>query len=311
MGTDSSSISKRTWENWKWSDRHEAGKELDLQVGVCDCRIGLPLSALGQNLKVVLYSKDFTQDKTWGRFFGASDPSVGKGAGDKYIPHYLEIDLQAKDAPAVKVMGRSMPLRIYQLFVRLFGNANERRKQNGTLAENGVGKFNDINDAALVAIRKMGFSHIWLTGVLQQASGTDYSAIGQPADDPDLLKGIAGSPYSIKDYFDVCPDYAVDPKERLAEFKALLDRLHRHQLKALIDFVPNHVARCYHSDIKPEINFGTTDDRSKFFDPRNNFFYLQPDAKGPPLKLPTWHDGVRAQPNLQAGGNEVRRPFRR
>ena len=112
MGADSSSVSKRTWENWKWSDRHEAGKELDLQVGVRDCRIGLPLSALGQNLKVVLYSKDFTQDKTWGRFFGASDPSVGNGAGDKYISHYLEIDLQAKDAPAVKVMGRSMPLRI-------------------------------------------------------------------------------------------------------------------------------------------------------------------------------------------------------
>jgi glycosidase len=302
LGTDSSRISKRTWENWKWSDRHEAGKELDLQVGVCDSRIGLPLSALGQNLKVVLYSKDFTQDKRWGHFFGASDPSVGEGAGDKYIPHYLEIDLQAKDAPAVKVMGRSMPLRIYQLFVRLFGNANERRKQNGTLAENGVGKFDDINDAALAAIRTMGFSHIWLTGVLQQASGTDYSAIGQPADDPDLLKGIAGSPYSIKDYFDVCPDYAVDPKERLAEFKALLDRLHKHQLKALIDFVPNHVARCYHSDIKPEINFGTTDDRSMFFDPRNNFFYLQPDAKGPPLKLPTWHDGVALSPTCKLEG---------
>jgi hypothetical protein len=79
MGTDSSSVSKRTWENWKWSDRHETGNELDLEVGVCDCRVGLPLSALGQNLKVVLYSKDFTQDKTWGRFFGASDPSVGKG----------------------------------------------------------------------------------------------------------------------------------------------------------------------------------------------------------------------------------------
>ena len=237
-----------------------------------------------------------------GPFFGASDPSVGEGAGNKYIPHYLEIDLQAKDAPAVKVMGRSMPLRIYQLFIRLFGNANERRKQNGTLAENGVGKFNDINDAALMAIRKMGFSHIWLTGVLQQASGTDYSAIGQPADDPDLLKGIAGSPYSIKDYFDVCPDYAVDPKERLTEFKALLDRLHKHQLKALIDFVPNHVARCYHSDIKLEINFGPTDDRSKFFDPKNNFYYLQPDAKGPPLKLPTWRDGVALSPTCKLEG---------
>ena len=234
-----------------------------------------------------------------------------KAPGTNTSRTICEIDPRAKDAPAVKVRERSRPLRIYQLFVRLFGNANETRKQNGTLTENGVGKFNDINDAALDAIRELGFNYVWLTGVLQQASATDYSAIGEPADDPDLLKGIAGSPYSIKDCFDVCPDYAVDPEERLAEFKALLDRLHEHQLKALIDFVPNHVARCYHSDIKPEIDFGATDDRSKFFDPRNNFFYLQPDADGPPLKLPTWHDGVALSPDLQAGGYEVRRPFRR
>lgn len=132
-------------------------------------------------------------------------------------------------------------IRIYQLFVRLFGNTNETQKQNGTLAENGVGKFNDINDAALSSLHDMGFTHIWLTGVLQQATGTDYSSIGQPADDADLLKGIAGSPYAIKDYFDVCPDYAENPGNRLAEFKELLDRIHRHELKVLIDLVPNHV----------------------------------------------------------------------
>ncbi|MGZ5020621.1 MAG: alpha-amylase family glycosyl hydrolase, partial [Chthoniobacterales bacterium] len=136
-------------------------------------------------------------------------------------------------------------IRIYQLFVRLFSNTNETRKQNGTLAENGVGKFNEINDAALDSLRVMGFTHIWLTGVLQQATGTDYSGIGQPADDPNLLKGIAGSPYAIKDYFDVCPDYAERPEHRLDEFKSLLDRIHRHEMKALIDIVPNHVARCY------------------------------------------------------------------
>ena len=302
IGAGSGAISKRTWEDWKWTDRREAGGEIDLQFSACDCRIRLPLSTLEQDLKVVLYSKEFTQDKAWGRFFGASDPSVEEGAGDKYIPHYLEIDLQAKNAPEVKIRKRTLPLRIYQLFVRLFGNANETRKENGTLAENGVGKFDDINHAALSAIRRMGFSHIWLTGVLQQASGTDYSVIGQPADDPDLLKGIAGSPYSIKDYFDVCPDYAVDPKERLAEFKTLLDRLHEHQLKVLIDFVPNHVARCYHSDIRPEINFGLTDDRSTFFDPRNNFFYLRSDADGPPLKLPTWDEGVALSPTCKLEG---------
>jgi glycosidase len=302
MSSDLLSVSKRTWENWKWSDRHEAREELDLQVGAYDCLIRLPLSVLGEKLKVVLYSKDFTQDKTWGRFFGASDPAVGEGYGDKYIPHYFELDLQGKAGPAVKVRGRTQPLRIYQLFVRLFGNVNERRQRNGTLTENGVGKFNDINDAALTAIHKMGFSHIWLTGVLQQASGTDYSTIGQSADDADLLKGVAGSPYAIKDYFDVSADYAQNPKNRLTEFKALLVRVHAHQMKALIDFVPNHVARCYHSDIKPEINFGTADERAKFFAPHNNFFYLEPGADGPPLQLPTWNDGVALSPTCQLDG---------
>ncbi|MGZ5538640.1 MAG: alpha-amylase family glycosyl hydrolase [Chthoniobacterales bacterium] len=177
-------------------------------------------------------------------------------------------------------------IRIYQLFVRLFSNTNETRKQNGTLAENGVGKFNDINDAALDSLRAMGFTHIWLTGVLQQATGTDYSSIGQPADDPNLLKGIAGSPYAIKDYFDVCPDYAERPEHRLDEFKSLLDRIHRHEMKALIDIVPNHVARCYASDVKPDLDFGAHDDKSMFFAPQNNFFYLKPGNGGPPLRLP-------------------------
>ncbi|MGZ4967698.1 MAG: alpha-amylase family glycosyl hydrolase, partial [Chthoniobacterales bacterium] len=177
-------------------------------------------------------------------------------------------------------------IRIYQLFVRLFSNTNETRKQNGTLAENGVGKFNDINDAALDSLRAMGFTHIWLTGVLQQATGTDYSSIGQPADDPNLLKGIAGSPYAIKDYFDVCPDYAERPEHRLDEFKSLLDRIHRHEMKALIDIVPNHVARCYASDVKPDLDFGAHDDKSRFFAPQNNFFYLKPGNGGPPLRLP-------------------------
>ena len=111
---------------------------------------------------------------------------------------------------------------IYQLMVRTFGNTNETRKTNGTLAENGCGKFADINAAALASLKEMGFTHLWLTGVLEQASGTAYP--DRPADDPDILKGIAGSPYAIKDYFDVCPDYAVDPDKRLDEFKALLGR---------------------------------------------------------------------------------------
>jgi len=184
-------------------------------------------------------------------------------------------------------------IRIYQLLPRLFGNTNETRRMNGTLAENGAGKFADINDAALSSLRDMGFTHLWLTGLLRHATGTDYSAIGLPPDDPDLLKGLAGSPFAVVDFFDVCPDYAVHPAHRLDEFKTLLERIHSHGLRLILDFVANHVARSYYSRIHPELNFGVVDDRGKFFDPRNNFFYLQLDSPGggPPLRLPTFADG--------------------
>ena len=176
---------------------------------------------------------------------------------------------------------------IYQLMVRTFGNTNETRKPHGTLAENGCGKFADITPAALESIKTLGFTHLWLTGVLEQASGTAYP--GRPADDPNILKGLAGSPYAIRDYFDVCPDYALDPAKRLEEFKELLGRCRKHGLKVIIDFVPNHVARSYASDVRPELSFGKDDDRSAFCARDNHFFYLQPEQPGggPPLKLPT------------------------
>jgi glycosidase len=176
---------------------------------------------------------------------------------------------------------------IYQLMVRTFGNTNETRKVNGTLAENGCGKFADITGTALVSLKEMGFTHIWLTGVLEQAGGTAYP--NRPADDPDILKGIAGSPYAIRDYFDVCPDYAVDPDRRLDEFRDLLARCKGHGFRVIIDFVPNHVARSYGSDVRPESSFGDGDDRSRFFARDNHFYYLQPGhpGGGPPLTLPT------------------------
>jgi len=176
---------------------------------------------------------------------------------------------------------------IYQLMVRTFGNTHETWKPGGSLTENGCGKFADITPAALAAIRELGFTHLWLTGILEHASTTGYP--DRPADDPDIVKGTAGSPYAIKDYFDVCPDYALDPAGRLEEFTSLLDRCHRHGFKVLIDFVPNHVARSYASDIHPELSFGTDDDPRVFFERDNHFFYLQAQhpGGGPPLKLPT------------------------
>ena len=176
---------------------------------------------------------------------------------------------------------------IYQVLPRLFGNTNETRKPGGTIEENGCGKFADFNEVALAELKKFGVTHLYLTGVHEQASGTSYP--GRPADQPDILKGRAGSPYAIRDYFDVCPDYAVDPEKRIDEFKALLKRCEGHGLKVVIDFVPNHVARSYKSDVRPDLSFGNDDEPSKFFEWDNNFFYVQPGQTegGPPLKLPT------------------------
>lgn len=165
---------------------------------------------------------------------------------------------------------------IYQVLPRLFGNNNNTNKENGTLAENGVGKLSDFNNKALKEIKKMGFTHIWYTGVLEHASKTDYSAYGIKKDHPDVIKGNAGSPYAIRDYYDISPDLADNVENRIAEFEALVERTHKNGMKVIIDFVPNHVARQYHSDAKPKRvkDFGKNDNTSVTFDPDNNFYYL-------------------------------------
>ena len=167
-------------------------------------------------------------------------------------------------------------LVIYQLMTRLFGNKVALNKPYGTIGENGCGKFNDITDKALDEIKKMGVSHVWYTGVIEHATMTDYTTQGIPPDDADVVKGRAGSPYAIKDYYDVAPDLAVVVKNRMPEYEALIRRTHDHGLKVLMDFIPNHVARSYKSDAKPlgVIDLGATDDKTKAFAPNNNFYYL-------------------------------------
>lgn len=179
----------------------------------------------------------------------------------------------AFQAPAGKVV-------VYQAFTRLFGNSNPTNKAWGTAAENGVGKFNDINDAALTALKAMGVSHLWLTGVPHHALIADYSAFGISADDPDVVKGRAGSPYAVKDYYSVNPDLAVDPANRMAEFQALLQRAHQHGIRVIIDIVPNHVARHYESLGKPAgvRDFGADDDTSVEYARNNNFYYVPGQA---------------------------------
>ena len=167
-------------------------------------------------------------------------------------------------------------LIIYQLLPRLFGNQTTTNQFNGTRDENGVGKFDDITNTALKTIRQFGASHVWFTGVIEHATQTDYSADGIHPDDPLVVKGRAGSPYAIKDYYDVDPDLAVSVPDRMAEFEALVQRTHAQGLKVLIDFVPNHVARQYFSDTKPTgvVDLGQNDDTNVNFSPTNNFYYL-------------------------------------
>ena len=164
---------------------------------------------------------------------------------------------------------------LYQIFTRLYGNRNTTRKENGSLEENGCGKMNDFTPSALKRIREMGVSHIWYTGVIRHATQTDYSAYGIPRQHPAVVKGMAGSPYAITDYYDIDPDLAVDVNQRMQEFRQLVDRTHKAGMKVIIDFVPNHVARQYHSICKPEgmKDLGEGDDPSKGFDPQNNFYY--------------------------------------
>ncbi len=165
---------------------------------------------------------------------------------------------------------------IYQIFTRLYGNKTKNNKPNGTLQENGSAKMNDITATKLQRISRMGFTHVWFTGLIEHATQTDHTAFGISKDHPTVVKGKAGSPYAIKDYYDIDPDLAVSVPDRMKEFKALLNRTHKAGLKMVIDFVPNHVARHYHSDAAPKgvEDLGEKDDTTKGFDPQNNFYYL-------------------------------------
>ena len=165
---------------------------------------------------------------------------------------------------------------IYQVFTRLFGNQNATRKYDGTLEENGCGKMNDFDTRVLRRIKSLGVTHVWYTGIVRHASTTDYSKYGIPCQNAQVVKGKAGSPYAITDYYDVDPDLAVDVDNRMAEFEALIERTHKVGLKVIMDFVPNHVARQYHSVCKPKgvKDLGECDDTTKHFSTQNNFYYL-------------------------------------
>ncbi len=182
---------------------------------------------------------------------------------------------------------------IYQALVRLFGNSKSTRQKNGTIEENGCGKMSDFSEVALRSIQQLGCNYIWYTGLLQQASATDYSKYGIPRQNPQVLKGVAGSPYAISDYYSVSCDIADNPDTRMEEFDELVQRTHKVGLKMIIDFVPNHVARQYKSVTKPKnvSDLGEFDIVEHNFNPQNNFYYC-----GEPLHLDKV--GVKASDEL-------------
>nr|WP_321232253.1 alpha-amylase family glycosyl hydrolase [uncultured Psychroserpens sp.] len=180
---------------------------------------------------------------------------------------------------------------VYQVFTRLFGNTNTTNKPWGTIEENGVGKFSDFTDKALKEIKELGVTHIWYTGVPHHDVITDYTAYGISNDDPDIVKGRAGSPYAVKDYYNVNPDLADNVENRLQEFEALIERSHKAGLKVIIDIVPNHVARNYQSLSNPKgaSDFGAEDNTTLIYDINNNFYYNPGDA----FKVPEWENGYQ------------------
>ena len=189
---------------------------------------------------------------------------------------------------------------VYQVFTRLFGNKNTTNKPWGTIEENGVGKFNDFTDKALLEIKDLGVNYIWYTGVPHHALIRDYIAYGISNDDPEVVKGRAGSPYAVKDYYNVNPDLAVDPVNRLQEFEALISRTHKAGLKVIIDIVPNHIARKYEGKSNPEgvKDFGTDDDVNVEYSRNNNFYYI-PNT---PFQIPEGNIPLNGEKNPLVDG---------
>lgn len=202
-------------------------------------------------------------------------------------------------------MGCASKPVIYQMLTRLFANYCDTPAVNGTLATNGAGKLNAINDTILKSIADLGATHVWYTGVIEHAHDADYTACGIARQNPHVIKGHAGSPYAITDYYDIDPDLAEDVANRMAEFEALVERTHKAGLKVVIDFVPNHVGRQYFSDAKPAgiSDFGTGDDTGMFYRRDNNFYYITRQQFAPDIDLGQGPDRYVEFP-AKASGND-------
>ncbi len=198
---------------------------------------------------------------------------------------------------------------VYQMMFHLWGNKQTDLVRNGSYKDNGVTKFKDVSDVALKALGKKGITHLYATGLIEHATMEDFTAYGSPLDHPSVVKGRAGSPFAIKDYYDVNPFLAENPAKRMDEFKDMLKRIHANGLQLIIDFVPNHLARQYSSDQKPKgvVDFGVNDKHDVAFDANNNFYYLPgtqfsvPEGVHPPVPVTIPYTEIPAK----VSGNNV------
>lgn len=181
---------------------------------------------------------------------------------------------------------------IYQVFTRLFGNNCRTCVPGGDKVTNGCGLMDDFTPRALQQIKSLGATHIWYTGIIEHATQTSHIEFGLPSDHPGVVKGIAGSVYAISDYYDVDPDLATSRLARMQEFENLVERTHAAGMKVIIDFVPNHVARQYHSDSAPKgvEDLGASDDVNQAFSPNNNFYYIPGDELHADFDMKGYHE---------------------
>ena len=195
---------------------------------------------------------------------------------------------------------------IYQTFPRILTNSKSTNKFAGTIEENGSGKLADYTPGLLRSLKGLGVNCIWLTGVIEHATKSDFSAWGIPKDNPNVVKGEAGSPYAIKDYYDIDPAIAVNPSKRMEEFEDCVSRIHQAGMNVIIDFVPNHTARQYHSDVAPVgiKDFGEGDNRTYYFERDNNYYYIPNQQFSPDFNIAGEGDAPYIEFPAKATGND-------
>ena len=118
----------------------------------------------------------------------------------------------ARGQEAARAVARPSPawLRdgiVYEIFPRAFSPQ---------------GNFNGITER-LDELKDLGVNVLWLMPI---------HPVGEK-----LRKGTLGSPYAVRDYYAINPDYGTE-----ADLKRLVAEAHRRGLKVIIDIVANHTA---------------------------------------------------------------------